>query len=111
MQLSIDTTDNKKTTVRVGETETVKSYDDPRSQDVLRLVEETLKKAGVKKEKLTAIKVNPGPGAFTSTRVGVAIANALGFSLKIPVNDQKPGKFVKPIYEKEPSITKPKSKI
>lgn len=43
---------------------------------------------GLKKylKDITAIEVNTGPGSFTGTRVGVAIANALGFALNIPVN-------------------------
>ena len=35
---------------------------------------------------LTAIEVETGPGSFTGLRVGVSVANALGFSLGIPVN-------------------------
>lgn len=111
MELFIDTTDNQKTIVRVGEIEIVKTYESPRGQDVLLLVEEALNQAKAKKEDLKSIKVNPGPGAFTSTRVGVAVANALGFALKISVNGLKPGEFVKPIYEKQPSITESKTKI
>jgi tRNA A37 threonylcarbamoyladenosine modification protein TsaB len=100
MLLFIDTTNNKKAIVKVGEVEITESYKSPRSQDILRLIEQVLKKAEVNKEKLTAIQVNPGPGAFTSTRVGVAVANALGLALKIPLNQQEVGKIVKPIYEK-----------
>ena len=56
--------------------------------------------AGLKLFKgLTAIEVNPGPGSFTGTRVGVSVANALGFALDVPVNGKK-GKIVVPIYEK-----------
>jgi tRNA A37 threonylcarbamoyladenosine modification protein TsaB len=101
MQLFIDTTDNKKAIVKVGEVEITKSYKSPRSQDILGLINEALKKANIEKEDLTAIRVNPGPGAFTSTRVGVAVANALGLALKIPLNGQQVGEIVKPIYEKE----------
>ncbi|EKD65038.1 MAG: hypothetical protein ACD_50C00208G0010, partial [uncultured bacterium] len=31
------------------------------------------------------IEVNTHPGSFTGIRVGMAIANALGFALKIPI--------------------------
>ena len=109
MELFIDTTDNKKSIVRVGNTEIIKNYDDPRGQDILMLVNNVLQKAKVKKEALKTIKVNPGPGSFTSTRVGIAVANALGFALKIPVNGKKVGDFVKAVYNKPPSITEPKS--
>lgn len=108
MQLSIDTTNNLKTIVKIGKVEVVKDYQNPRMQNVLELIEQTIKKAKVEKKQITKIKVNPGPGSFTSTRVGVAVANALGFALKIPVNGSKPGKYVKPIYDKPPSITKPR---
>lgn len=111
MELFIDTTNNRKSIVRVGNIEIIKKYDDPRGQDILTLVEAILSKANIKKEDLTDIKVNPGPGSFTSTRVGVAVANALGFALKIPVNKNKVGDFVKPVYDQEPSISKPKSKV
>ena len=107
MELFINTTSNKKSIVRVKKTEITRIYKTPRGQDILSLVNAVLKKAKVKKEDLKSIKVNPGPGSFTSTRVGVAVANALGFALKIPVNKQKVGEFVKPAYDKDPSITKP----
>jgi tRNA threonylcarbamoyladenosine biosynthesis protein TsaB len=33
-------------------------------------------------------------------RVGASVANALGFSLKIPVNGKKVGDLVEPLYNK-----------
>lgn len=39
--------------------------------------------------KLEAIEVETGPGSFTGIRVGVSVANALGYSLGIPVNEKK----------------------
>jgi len=44
---------------------------------------------GVHWEILDGIEVEAGPGSFTGIRVGVAIANALGFSLGVPVNGKK----------------------
>ncbi len=38
---------------------------------------------------LEGIEVETGPGSFTGLRVGVSIANALGFALGIPVNGKK----------------------
>ena len=38
---------------------------------------------------IEGIEVETGPGSFTGLRVGVAVANALGFSLGIPVNGKK----------------------
>lgn len=41
---------------------------------------------GAKWKLLKAIEVETGPGSFTGIRIGVSVANALGFSLGIPVN-------------------------
>lgn len=38
---------------------------------------------------IKAIEVETGPGSFTGLRVGVSVANALGFALNIPVNNKK----------------------
>ncbi|MBI2019279.1 hypothetical protein HYS95_01250 [Candidatus Daviesbacteria bacterium] len=38
---------------------------------------------------LEGIEVETGPGSFTGLRVGVSVANALGFALGIPVNGKK----------------------
>ncbi|HZQ29766.1 MAG TPA: tRNA (adenosine(37)-N6)-threonylcarbamoyltransferase complex dimerization subunit type 1 TsaB [Patescibacteria group bacterium] len=63
----------------------------------LNLVSSFLKEHKLTPQDLTEIKVNPGPGSFTGIRVGVSIANAMGFSLKIPVNG-KIGQSVLPVY-------------
>ena len=38
---------------------------------------------------LKGIEVETGSGSFTGLRVGVSVANALGFALGIPVNGKK----------------------
>ncbi len=38
---------------------------------------------------LEGIEVETGPGSFTGLRVGASVANALGYSLGIPVNGKK----------------------
>ncbi len=40
-------------------------------------------------EVLEGIEVETGPGSFTGLRVGVSVANALGFSLGLKVNGKK----------------------
>lgn len=39
--------------------------------------------------KLEGVEVETGPGSFTGLRVGVSVANALGFALGIPVNGKR----------------------
>ncbi len=100
--LIIDTSSNKE--VKVGLEIDGKKYltqlplDKQKAQAVLPLVEKLLKKHKLSLKDLTAIKVNPGPGSFTGLRVGISIANALGFLLKIPINGKKVGELVEPVY-------------
>lgn len=42
-----------------------------------------------KLQTLKGIEVEIGPGSFTGLRVGVSVANALGFTLGIPVNGKR----------------------
>lgn len=69
-----------------------------KAQVVLPLIDRLLRKHQLKLSNVNAVKVNTGPGSFTGLRVGVAIANALSFALKIPVNNKKIGTFVEPEY-------------
>jgi len=69
------------------------------SQLLLPMIVKILKKNKIDFSKLTAVEVNTGPGSFTGTRVGVAVANALGYSLDIPVNGKK-DTIALPKYEK-----------
>lgn len=102
--LLIDTADNKK--IKVGLKIAEKSFylnSNPtalKSQVILVLIDKLLKKHGLQIKEVTRIEVNLGPGSFTGVRVGVSVANALGFSLKIPVNSKKVGDFVEPLYNK-----------
>ena len=102
--LLIDTTDNKK--IKVGLKIDKKIFylnSNPttlKSQVVLILIDKLLNKHGLEIKDLTQIEVNLGPGSFTGVRVGVSVANALAFSLKIPVNGKIVGDFVEPLYNK-----------
>lgn len=72
--------------------------DKQKAQVVLPLLEKLLKKHKRELSDITDIEVNEGPGSFTGLRVGVSIANALAYTLKIPVNNKKIGLFVEPRY-------------
>lgn len=99
-KLIIDTTENKKTTVKL---ETDKFSDEmteenaQKSQITLILIDKLLKRNNIRPTDISEIEVNSGPGSFTGTRVGVAIANALGFGLGLKVNGSK-SKNVTPKY-------------
>jgi len=103
MKLYIDSTDNQKTIIRLNDREYSRSVESPRDQDVLGFLLSCLEKENIKPEDIDSIDVNPGPGSFTGTRVGVTIANTLGFALDIDVNGSSSP--VDPIYASSPSIT------
>jgi tRNA threonylcarbamoyl adenosine modification protein YeaZ len=101
--LFIDTSSNEKISVGLkfdSKKEILeRDVDKRKAQAVLPMVDELLKKHSLSLSDLTMIEVVEGPGSFTGLRVGAAIANALAFALKIPVNGKKIGNFAKPRYE------------
>lgn len=106
MTIYIDSTDNTKSVIRINDKEFTRHVESPRDQDVLGFLLHCLQDQNIKPEEIDEIEVNPGPGSFTGTRVGVAIANILSYALEVKVN----GSFtpVEPIYSSPPSITKKK---
>ncbi|MDO8487410.1 MAG: tRNA (adenosine(37)-N6)-threonylcarbamoyltransferase complex dimerization subunit type 1 TsaB [Candidatus Curtissbacteria bacterium] len=98
MILKIDSTNREKITVSLDDTKIIEEQK-LGSQVLLPLIVKILKKQKATFADISEIKVNIGPGSFTGTRVGVAVANALGFALNIPVNGKK-GKIALPKYEK-----------
>lgn len=97
----IDTSDREKTVVglKVGGKTYFTKGKRVSSQILLPLIDKILKKYELVAHDLTGVEVNLGPGSFTGLRVGIAVANTLGAFLKIPINGQKIGKSVNPIYE------------
>ncbi len=98
MILTIDSTSREKVTVALDDKKIIEEQK-LGSQVLLPLIVKILKKQKTTFADISEIEVNTGPGSFTGTRVGVAVANALGFALNIPVNGKK-GKIALPKYEK-----------
>lgn len=48
-------------------------------------IDELLKSQAIKSENLGGIVVYQGPGSFTGLRIGISVANAMVYSLKIPI--------------------------
>lgn len=104
-----------------------------KSEKLLVYLDGFLKEHRVKLSDSKGMVVVSGPGSFTSVRLGVVVANALGFSLNIPVvgvkttefkateglislgvdklKKAKKGAIVSPFYGKPPNITKAKSRV
>lgn len=104
MVLGIDTSETLKTRVFLKDKNgniinELKEERKVGSQVLLGMVIKILGKNSLKLKDLTAIEVNCGPGSFTGLRVGISVANALGYFLGIPINGEKVGKLVLPKYE------------
>ncbi len=85
-------------------------------------IDKLLKKAKISMSELNRLAVYQGPGSFTGLRIGLSVANAMGYSLDIPVvavegegwlekslaSKKNVFEPVVPIYGSEPNITKPR---
>ncbi|MCL5436233.1 MAG: tRNA (adenosine(37)-N6)-threonylcarbamoyltransferase complex dimerization subunit type 1 TsaB [Patescibacteria group bacterium] len=96
------------------------------SEQIFPCLARLLAKAGAKLSDISRICVVPGPGSFSGTRTGVAVANALGLALGISVQavggeagigvsrgrsgiKSKVRTYATPVYSTPPHITKPKT--
>jgi len=86
MKLYIDTSDRSKIIIGIDNKRFETISKDGSSQKILPFIDEVLRKNAKTVKDITEIKVNVGPGSFTGLRVGVAVANTLGWTLKVPVN-------------------------
>jgi len=82
------------------------------AEKLLPSIEQLLTEAGLKLFDLEKIEVVNCGGSFTSLRLGVVIANALGYALGVPVSGTNGQPFlasgyqiVAPEYIGEPNIT------
>ncbi len=91
MKLYIDTSSSEKVIVGLDDKRFESKAKQRASQRLLPFIEEVLKKKGKTLKDITEIEVETGPGSFTGLRVGVAVANTLGWVLKVPVNGRLTG--------------------
>jgi tRNA threonylcarbamoyladenosine biosynthesis protein TsaB len=102
--LKINTADSKQISVEFNtdgkKDKLVEDSTRLKSEAALPAIDKLLSRNNAKIEKITEVEVNKGPGSFTGIRVGVAIANALSFLLKISVNGKKVGELEEAVYNK-----------
>ena len=100
MKLYIDTSKSDEIIVALGENKVTEPARRDKSQKLLTTIDKLLRDENKNPRDLTEIEVNRGPGSFTGLRVGLSVANALGWALGIPVNgnDVKKDGPIVPIY-------------
>jgi tRNA threonylcarbamoyladenosine biosynthesis protein TsaB len=86
MRLYIDTTSSDKLIVALGDRKIEAEARKEKSQMLLPLIDKLLADSDKELTDISEIEVEIGPGSFTGIRVGVSIAQTLGWALKIPVN-------------------------
>lgn len=95
MILHVKTSDQKRVTVSLRQAQGIKTLaelseeNEYGSQVLLPLIQKLLKNGRCELQDLTGIEVETGSGSFVGLRVGVSVANALGFALGIPVNGKR----------------------
>jgi tRNA threonylcarbamoyladenosine biosynthesis protein TsaB len=89
MKLYINTANSEKIVISLDEKEFSTDSRKEKSQRLLPFISEVLQKEGGTPKDIDEIEVFTGPGSFTGLRVGVSVANALGWALNVPVNGKK----------------------
>ena len=112
MELLIDTTSNKNINLKINNIKITILTEHNQAEKLLPLINEFLRNNSIELTDITSIKVNNVGSSFTSLRIGVITANALGFALGIKVksfeksnNNNNKFNIISPIYDKEPNIT------
>ncbi|MBR0444692.1 MAG: tRNA (adenosine(37)-N6)-threonylcarbamoyltransferase complex dimerization subunit type 1 TsaB [Clostridia bacterium] len=74
-------------TVKDGEQEITVTADTAKkhAETILPAARDALEQSGYTLHDVDYVAVNIGPGSFTGLRIGICVANALGFALGIPV--------------------------
>ncbi|MDR9827385.1 tRNA (adenosine(37)-N6)-threonylcarbamoyltransferase complex dimerization subunit type 1 TsaB [Vibrio sp. FNV 38] len=86
--LALDTaTENCSVALLVGDEIFSRSEVAPRdhTKKILPMVDEVLKEAGLVLTDLDALAFGRGPGSFTGVRIGIGIAQGLGFGAELPM--------------------------
>jgi tRNA threonylcarbamoyladenosine biosynthesis protein TsaB len=91
------------------------------SEKLIPTITKILRKAKIDIKKIKQIKVENYGGSFTSLRIGITTANALGYALQIPVvgvvkaeknvATKLPFSVVEPMYNRNPDITVSKKNL
>lgn len=91
--LFIDTSSNKEVKVGLKGKGRVcwlkKPISPQKAQIILPMIDEILKVNKLNIKDISAVEVATGPGSFTGLRVGVSVANGMGWALGIAVNGKK----------------------
>ena len=99
MKLLIDTSNSEKVAVKLDDLEVIEDAKQEKAQKLLSVIDKLLSKKRRKITDIKEIEVNAGPGSFTGLRVGISVANALGWALGIPVNGRDVKKSpTEPVY-------------
>lgn len=88
MKLYINTSSAEEIVIKLDGQEFRTDAKKDKSQKLLIFIDEKLKELGKSIDNIKEIEVNTGPGSFTGLRVGVSVANAIGWDKEIPVNGQ-----------------------
>jgi tRNA threonylcarbamoyladenosine biosynthesis protein TsaB len=88
MKLFIDTSIAEKIVIGLGEQRFEADAKKERSQKLLPFIDEKLKELNKSIDDISEIEVVTGPGSFTGLRVGVSVANTIGWAQQIQVNGQ-----------------------
>jgi len=91
---------------------------------LLSKIKEILVNNNITDNEITGIIMHTGEGSFTGLRIGTTVANAMSYSLGVPIvategdnwiseglgkiTSSKPGNLVVPKYNSEPNISQPK---
>lgn len=100
MKLYINTGNSERVIVGLDGKKIEKDARDKKSQILLQLIEDEMRKHSKETKDITEVEVFLGQGSFTGLKVGVSVANALGWALGIPVNGKNVRKEgpLKPVY-------------